>query len=160
MGLYDEGVFGKIFSNRKKIFITIAAVIILILGFLIVSFVQNFSNPFVNSVSYYFRDNPLKESQNFTVLKVTVTNTTGNFAEISSVRVEADAKNDFFVGTEPVHVENILSMGPNEKREIDFSIRPNPSRTVLPGTYNFNITFDVSGETIARETAVLTYNKD
>lgn len=162
MGLYEESPVKSFFSDPKNfrlVGITVAVVVIVVLFYLfILPLIQ------MKPLVFSFRDNPFNASQKpFTVLNITVTNTTGKFASLSTVKVEAEAKSDFLVGTNSTAVKNISNLGAGEKRELikeeGFSIRPNPARDVLPGTYNFRITFEIDGQTVADELAVLKFEK-
>ncbi len=158
MGLYDESLTKSLFSDPKKVrlagIVLGVIVIVVLLYFFLLSLTQ--TQPLVFS----FRDNPFNAGQkDFTILNITVTNTTGKFASLSTVKIEAEAKNDFLVGTNNIAVKNISNLGAGEERKFNFSIRSNPARDVLPGTYNFRITFEIDGQTVADELAVLKFEK-
>ncbi len=161
MALYDENPLTGLISDsqNQKIFLIILTIIaiVLLFFFYVLPFFQ------AKPLNSNFKDNPLNLNQkSFTILNVTATNTTGNFLELSTIRVEADAKNDFYVGGNPVEIKNISNLGINEQRKLQFDIRPNPSRLgqVLPGTYNFKIVFTSNNETILEQTAVLVVEKN
>jgi len=149
MGIYETKT-GKVplpeLSKKQLALFVIAIIALLFLLFFAMALSEALKpRAIVSSLS----PNPLGLSkQQSTVLKVRVFNPSGEAAEKALVRAEPIASDSIIVFP-PAHI--IPKLGSNEFRDVIFSLRPNPSTKISPGSYKIKIMLLLGGKEFTEE---------
>ena len=152
MSIYKERKFDlDLKKSKKPILIAVSVFLAIIIIFLIINSV-NWSKLFTikgKNISCNFKDNPLILSKkNNSLLRITVKNNTKVDAIDSRVEV-IPVESNFTVFCEDAIDENnrtviIPTIARGNRRTVTCDIRKDPSKSLLEGSYSFDIFFELN----------------
>jgi hypothetical protein len=154
MSLYKNSSF-DIFPERSKKPLLLALIVFVVIvgGYLIVSSID-WSHLFVfekSNISAKFEDNPIYLiKKNNTLLMVTVNNNSDTDAFDSIVKINS-VESGFIIFCPDSNSENkreitIPIIAKDNKRVIKCDIRADPSKSIMEGTYSFDIQYILNNE--------------
>lgn len=148
MGIYDKKIEFGFLGAAKQFVPFIIAIVALIALFLLFTALSELAKP--QAITASFSENPLEmaNGSTFTKLSLTITNVTGKNAQ--AVAVEVKPENSQAIIVSPAKTDLGLVENGN-RRETEFIVRPNPSKTILGGTYTLNIYAVMNGERFQKQ---------
>ncbi|GEM_PF-2738050 len=148
MGVYDKKLDVKFPVDPKKVLGAVIIIVALVVISWIVLFTVDLFKPM--ALSAVLSKNPLSEGDESTVLDLVLLNVTGEIAKNVEVTVQAEDYTSILVDADEFSTKKVDVLEAGAFKKLQFDVRKNPVKKVLPGSYKINIRTEINGQEFTR----------